>query len=127
MVKLVFCLRRRADLTQEAFASYWLTVHGPLVRRHAAALGILRYVQTHTRHGDDTEAVRVGRGGLDAFDGVAELWFDSIEAMASATKTDAGRAAGRALLEDERRFLDLERCALWVGDEHQIVGIDDAG
>jgi uncharacterized protein (TIGR02118 family) len=121
MVKLVFCLRRRADLTHEAFTSYWLDVHGPKVRSHAAALGSRRYVQTHTRHGEDTDAVRVGRGGLEPFDGVAELWFDSIEAMRAATGTTSGRAAGRALLEDERRFLDLDRCALWVGDEHQII------
>jgi hypothetical protein len=32
-----------------------------------------------------------------------------------------GQAAGAALLEDERRFLDLERCAIWFTDDHPIV------
>jgi hypothetical protein len=26
------------------------------------------------------------------------------------------------LLEDERRFIDLERSPLWIGEEHVVVG-----
>ena len=32
-----------------------------------------------------------------------------------------GRAAGEALLEDERRFIDLARSPLFVAEEHPIV------
>jgi uncharacterized protein (TIGR02118 family) len=119
MVKLVFCLRRLPHLSRADFQRYWRETHGPLVRRHAATLRIRRYVQLHTLDHPLQEALRASRGGPEPFDGVAELWWDSPEDM---TLDDpAWRAAGAALLEDERRFIDLPRSPLWIGDEHAVI------
>ncbi len=122
MFKIVFCLRRRPDLTPEQFDSYWRDTHAPLVRRHAAALGIRRYVQS-TRFESDLAAVAAKvRNAPAPFDGVAELWFDSREAMQAGFSAEAGRAAGRELLEDEARFIDLENSPIWFATEREIVG-----
>ena len=121
MMKLVFCLRRLPTLTREEFQRYWLEQHGPLVRSHAKALAIRRYVQTHTLDGPTNAMLQASRGGPDAYDGVAELWWDSPEALAAATSTPEGRAAGTALLEDERRFIDLVRSPLFVTVEHPLI------
>ena len=40
------------------------------------------------------------------FHGVAEVWWDSEEAMAAAFSTPIGVDAGEALAEDEKKFLD---------------------
>lgn len=32
MIKLVYCLTRRPDVTPERFHTYWLEKHGPKVR-----------------------------------------------------------------------------------------------
>jgi len=121
MVKLVFCLRRRPELSREAFQRYWRDTHAPLVRRHAAALRIRRYVQTHTLDSPLNDGLRASRGGPDAYDGVAELWWDSADDFATVVASPEGRAASRALLEDERRFIDLDRSPLWVAAEHPVV------
>jgi uncharacterized protein (TIGR02118 family) len=121
MVKLTFCLRRLSHLSRDEFQRYWRDRHAPLVARHAAALGIRRYVQCHTADGAVNAALRASRGGPEPYDGVAELWFDDLAALAAATTTEAGRAAGRALLDDERRFIDLARSPLFVGDEHAVL------
>ena len=124
MFKITFCLRRRPDLTPERFDAHWRDEHAPLVRRHARALGIRRYVQS-TRFDSDLAAVAARvRGAPEPFDGVAELWFDSREAMEAGFSTKAGRAAGRALLEDEARFIDLENSPIWFATEREIVGGD---
>ena len=124
MFKITFCLRRRPDLTPEQFDAYWRDEHAPLVRRHARALGIRRYVQS-TRFDSDLAAVAARvRGAPEPFDGVAELWFDSREAMEAGFATKAGRAAGRALLEDEARFIDFESSPIWFATEREIVGGD---
>ena len=122
MVKLVFCARRLPELSRDEFQRYWRETHGPLVRRHAAALRIRRYVQVHTLDHPMQDALRASRGGPEAYDGVAELWWDSLEDLAAAQADPAGRAAGRALLEDERRFIDLAHSPLFVGPEHAVVG-----
>ena len=121
MIKLVFPLRRLPSLSREEFQRYWFDVHGPLVRSHAEALGIRRYVQVHTLPEAANAAVRASRGAPEAFDGVAELWYDSLEALAAAVATEEGRAASRALLEDERRFIDHAASPIWFAEEHPII------
>jgi uncharacterized protein (TIGR02118 family) len=121
MVKLVFCVKRLPHLSREDFQKYWRDRHGPLVREAAPALAIRRYVQTHTAATPLNERLRGGRGAPEEYDGVAELWFDSIEALVNAGGTPEGRAAGKRLLEDERRFIDLARSPLWLAEEHKVI------
>lgn len=121
MIKLTFCLRRLPHLSREEFQRYWREQHAPLVAKHAKTLGILRYVQAHTGHDALNGAMQASRGGPDAYDGVAELWFESEEAMA-ANSSEAAALAGAELLEDERKFIDLANSPLWFSKEHVIVG-----
>jgi uncharacterized protein (TIGR02118 family) len=123
MVKLSFVLRRKAGLTREEFQRYWREVHAPLVASHARALGIRRYVQTHTLDGPANAALRASRGGPEEYDGVAELWWESLESLQAATASEAGQAAGRALLEDERRFIDLAQSPLWLAEENVVIEV----
>jgi len=123
MIKLVFCLRRLPHLSREEFQEYWLNAHGPLVRQLAPALGLKRYVQVHTVTSAFNEALRTHRGASDDFDGVAELWWESVEEFARAGSTKEGREAGRRLLEDERRFIDLSHSPIWFGEEHALVDL----
>jgi uncharacterized protein (TIGR02118 family) len=121
MVKLVFCARRLPALSRAEFQRYWRETHGPLVRRHAAVLRIRRYHQLHTVEHPMQDALRASRGGPEAYDGVAELWWDSVDDLAAAQSDPAGRDAARELLEDERRFIDLASSPLFVTDEHVVV------
>ncbi len=127
MIKLVFSLRRRSDLTREEFQAYWRDQHASLVARHAEVLRIRRYVQTHARTSDVAAAQSAVRGSeIDLYDGEAELWWDSLDDVLAAVSTAAGQEAALELLEDERRFIDLERSPLWIGEEHVVVGSPEA-
>ena len=121
MVKLVFLLRRLPHLSRAEFQRYWREQHGPLVARHGAVLRIQRYVQTHASDTPYTEALRASRGTGEPYDGVAELWWRSLDDLAAATATPEGRAAGDALLADERRFIDLPQSVVFLCEEHQIL------
>ena len=126
MIKLVFCLRRKPGLTREEFQSYWRGTHAPLVKQHAETLGIRRYVQCHSLGTEADAPIRAARAGsLDAapeiYDGVAELWFDSLEQLAAQAGNPDAVAAGKILLEDEAKFIDLANSPLWFSEEHEIV------
>jgi uncharacterized protein (TIGR02118 family) len=122
MVKLVFTLRRREGMTREDFQSYWREQHAPLVKRHAEALHIRRYVQVHARDTPLDEVVADARGSEPRYyDGVAELWWDSVEELLAAFSSEAGQAAGGELLEDEERFIDLPRSPIWFGEENVVI------
>jgi uncharacterized protein (TIGR02118 family) len=109
-------------MSREEFQRYWLDHHAPLVRSHAEALGIRRYVQVHTLPEPVQAALRASRDAPEEYDGVAELWYDSLEAIGAAVSTEAGRRASLELLEDERKFIDHKASPLWFGEEHQIIG-----
>jgi uncharacterized protein (TIGR02118 family) len=120
-VKIVYCLRRRPDISPEAFQRHWFEVHGPLVRSHQRVLRIVRYIQVHTEAGALTEKLRAFRGSAEPYDGVAEIWYESREALETLGRDPAARAASRLLLEDERRFVDFARSAILAGEEHVLL------
>lgn len=122
MIKLTFCLHRLPSLSREAFQEYWFEKHAPLVLKHRDALRIRRYVQMHSAATELNEAIRAGRGAPEMYDGVAELWWNSFDDIVAATSSPEGQAAGQALLEDEREFIDLSRSPLFFGEEKTIFG-----
>src|SRR5262249_12383599 len=110
MLKIVLCLTRKPGMSREEFSRYWRETHAPLVRKLAPALGMRRNVHNHALETSLDAGIRAGRGAEMAdYDGVAESWFDSLEALLTATATDEGRRAARRLAEDEARFIDFSR------------------
>jgi uncharacterized protein (TIGR02118 family) len=120
MIKLTFVLTRRPGLTREAFHAYWFDHHAPLVKSFQQILRIRRYVQLHSLPLEVSEDIRASRGGPEGYDGVAQLWWDSLEDLAANADNLEAIAAGRVLLEDEKKFIDLPRSPLWWGEEKVI-------
>lgn len=123
MIKVVFCVRRLPHLSREEFQRYWREQHAALMRKHAAGLGLRRYVQSHTVEDPRFEVAAESRGSAgQKFDGITEVWWDSKDALMAALATEAGRAAGRELLEDETRFIDMPNSPIFVTEEFEVVG-----
>jgi uncharacterized protein (TIGR02118 family) len=120
VLKLTFCLRRLPTLGLAEFQDYWLNKHGPLVKSLQPALGMVRYVQLHRLPGDLADGMRRVRSAPEPYDGVAELWWESEETYRAARRNPEAREAGRKLLEDEARFIDLPRSPLWLSREEVI-------
>jgi uncharacterized protein (TIGR02118 family) len=121
VVKLVFCLHRRSDIDEDEFHRYWREVHGPLATSLAPVLGIRRYVQLHTIPGGFSHSLGAGRGAPEHFDGVAELWFDSLDSMVAAALSPEGAAAAETLRLDEAKFIDHARSPIFVGEEQPFL------
>lgn len=121
MIKLTFVLRRRPDLSRDEFQQYWRGTHAALVAERAEVLKIRRYVQVHTADAPGLHAAfqRRNDGAPAEYDGVAELWFDNMEALGG--DDPAVRKAQAELLEDERNFIDLANSPMWIAAEHQVV------
>src|SRR5713101_6606421 len=96
--------------------------HGPLVASHARVLGIRRYMQLHATDSPVGTAIAASRGcAPHVWDGIALVWFENEPQLGRGAATAEGEAAAAALLEDERRFLDLTRCELFISEEHTLV------
>jgi uncharacterized protein (TIGR02118 family) len=120
MIKFVYCVRRRADVTPQAFRQYWLEKHGPLVKECAEAMRAKRYVQSHTLDTPLNAMARQARGTREPYDGLTELWWDKIDDLVAAWQTPEGQRANQLLAEDEARFCDLPGCSVFFTEEHTI-------
>ena len=121
MIRLVFALRRLPSLSRLEFQDYWLNQHAPLVTTFSTDLNIQRYVQTHTIDEKSTSAAQNARGKMEAeYDGVAELsWNDEKELTKQSS--DAALEASAALLEDEKKFIDLSNSPIWFAYEYPQI------
>jgi uncharacterized protein (TIGR02118 family) len=95
-------------MTGEAFQAYWRTAHADLVKRVPE---LRRYVQCHTR----LSAYRAGRQPL--YDGVAEVWADSTDALRESEQTPE-YAAVRV---DAPNFVDASKLAFIITKEYTLL------
>ena len=121
MIDVVLCIKRRQDVDPEEFHRYWREEHAPLVRKHAATIGAVGYVQHHTVQTGLEGIVQDDRGcPSDVYDGIAVVTFESLDDMAAKGARPEAMAAAQELAEDERRFIDHARSRIWF-TEHEAV------
>ncbi|MBW9256744.1 MAG: EthD domain-containing protein [Candidatus Thiodiazotropha sp. (ex. Lucinisca nassula)] len=94
--------------------------HGPFFMRNTALMGAKKYVQSHTLDSPLNEALKQSRDMLPEYDGVAEVWFDSAEALMEGMSSPEGQKLGAALLEDEKNFVDHSKSSAFIVEEHEF-------
>lgn len=122
MLKMIYCIKRNSKLSREAFLNYWHENHAELVKKNAPALRIKRYIQNSTLDHPLNDAIRSIKGHAGYYDGVAELWWDSLEDMLAAASTPEGKAAQNDLFEDEKRFIEFGASCSWFTEEKEVIG-----
>ena len=106
MVKLVYCICRKPGFSRDEFIRYWSEVHAPIGARIP---GLRKLVHSY--------ALQVPADSRPAdFDGMAELWFDDVNAILRARQSPEWAAA----TADEAHFVDGARSAYFVSQERQI-------
>lgn len=107
MIKLVYCITKQPHLSDEEFFRYWKNIHGPI---GANIPRLRKLVQSHR--------IKIpGDKHPPSYDGMAELWFDSIEDLLIARQSPAWQAS----TEDEANFIDHTEVAYFVTEEHLIM------
>ena len=107
MIKLVYCISKKPGMSDEEFFHYWRNVHGPIGARIP---GLRRLVQSRR------VTISSDRRAPD-FDGMAELWFDNVEALLAARDSPEWKLS----TEDESNFVDHNRVAYFVSEEHVVL------
>jgi hypothetical protein len=120
MIKLVYVIRKRNDVSDKDFHEYWLKKHGPLVRSFADSMRAKKYVQSHTVFEDAGKQIRGTRKMTETYDVITEVWWETLEDFNSVGDPAKRAEAARALLEDEAKFIDFERSSIFLTEEHEI-------
>ena len=114
MIKFTILLARKPSLTHAEFVAHHRDVHAALFMSVPAVREtVRRYVQQH--------AIPAELPGMPPakYDGITELWFDDIGALARCFSDPEYLARVRP---DEESFLDLHACDFVVSTEHVVAG-----
>lgn len=114
------CLTRHPRLTRAEFLDYWQNQHGPFFMENADKMGAKRYVQSQTLESPLNEGLRTSRGMQPEYDGVAEVWFESEEALMAGMSTPEGQELGAALHADEKNFIDHSKSSAFIVREVEL-------
>ncbi len=88
-----------------------------MIRSHAEASGLLRYLQVHRIDHPFEAALREARGTeVEPYLGHAEVWMERNRA-----RTPESKIAYNAAVEDEHNFIDFERSTTFAAKEHVII------
>jgi len=107
MYKLIFGAKRKPGMSREDFGRYWTTVHAEKAKR---VPGICRYVV-------NLAPDLGGAGREQAYDGFAEVWFESEAAM----RESARSPEIRVVLDDEPNLFDLATRFSVIVREHVML------
>lgn len=118
VVRVFFPLRHLESMSEAHARHYWLTQHGPIVRRGAPATGMLCYRQVHRADHALDAALQAARGTrAPSYLGHAEAWVD----LGRAPATEESRRANASFIADEKNFIDFRRSTIFFGKEHTII------
>jgi hypothetical protein len=120
MIKMVVEVWKRPNMSIEAFTKRWLVEHGALVKKHAAAMGFVRYVQSHKQPSDAIDTFARERGWKRPPDGLTEVWWESMDSMNEAMSSPQGQDASAELALDEQQFCDSKQISAFLASEETI-------
>jgi uncharacterized protein (TIGR02118 family) len=109
MIKFISLMKKRNDLSLEAFLKYWHEQHG---RFAYMVPNLKRYVQNH--------AVRLPGGGEPPVDGIGEYWFEDLSSWQKSSEFYFSEA-GKVIREDEEKFTERNKLFGLVTEEKIII------
>jgi hypothetical protein len=99
--KILLFMKRRPDISVEAFRDYYETRHAPLATRHSQ--GIKRYIR---RYLDPQPHPETGPAGELPFDVITELWFEDERIFRGALRYITTTIMPDEIVADERNLFD---------------------
>lgn len=114
MIKLICYVKRRPEMSREAFHDHWLNSHGPLIRdTPELAQHIVRYEQNHRTDSDSRRD-----GDEIGYAGATIQWFESMDSFGNFLREPAYK---ELIAPDEARFLDQGAFALIFSGEANVI------
>ncbi|NVD69595.1 EthD domain-containing protein [Duganella sp. BJB1802] len=112
MIKLIIAVKRNPSLTPQQFREHLSTQHARLIKACPATTRYMpKYVQNYSLPAAPGDPE-------NAFDGCAELYFNTVEDM---HRFFSDPDYLRDVRPDEDRFSDRERCVFFVTEERQVI------
>lgn len=116
MINVVYCMRRRADLTLQQFLDHWAKVHAPIVTRNLEVLRLAGYQRVEPRTHEMSPQIERRSISQAPYDGIAILTWASEADLRLSLSDPQALDVQRELARDERLFVDATNSCRWVAE-----------
>jgi len=103
MLKVVVLCNRKAGMSREDFAKYWLNIHAAKSKK------------IHGLRKSTVNLLSPEGGGEGLYDGIAELWYDDMDAWRKALESPEGKESGK----DADNFIG--KMLVFYAEEYNII------
>ena len=121
MINVVYCMRRRGDMTLEQFLRHWGEVHAPIVMRNLSVLRLAGYQRIEPRTHEMSPQIERRNISQAPYDGIAMLTWANEEDFEQSLKDPAALEVQRELARDEKLFVDATQSCRWVAEAVRLL------
>lgn len=107
MVRLVYCVTRREDLSPENFRRYWQDDrYDILLAKFAKLYQAARFGRNLTLNIQMNAQIMEKQGTGTPFDGIVEIWWNSAKELAAVNESPEAEALKHQIRQYEEQFID---------------------
>ncbi len=106
MIRLVYCINRREDVSLEDFRSFWSDRRfSELYREYSCLFRTSRIKKNLVLKVPMNLAISERQGMRKPYDGIIEIWWESAKELIAINETDQARELIRKIAEYEDQFV----------------------
>lgn len=114
MIRLVYCVGRRADISIEEFRSFWNDEHySMLLKEYNQVFRTTGFKKNLVLKVPMNSIILDRQGTRKPYDGVIEMSWNSAQELVTASYTPEAKELRRKIEEYEKVFVDKTRSALF--------------
>lgn len=123
MIKLVFCVKKKPELSPAEFRKRWKD-HQIFTRSVAKAMHATRITHSLTLAIEENEELRLTRGTAEPFDGLLEVWWEDSAPIHAGFKDPKIQEMIARMRADQNNFLDRAHSIVCFASEDQVEEFD---
>ena len=117
MVRMIYCIMRREDVSLRNFRTFFNGEHKELVCQAAKHLKSVKFSQCLTLMVERNFLVMVRRGTEMPYDAVVELWWENAAEFDRIMETDAALKKTEELFTKSGRYIDFSKSRIFFTEQ----------
>jgi hypothetical protein len=123
MIKLMFCVKRKPELSIPEFRRHWQE-HQDCTRELARALNAVRITHSVTLAIEENVRFVLTRGTAEPFDGVLEVWWKDSSDFTAGMADKRLQEMIQTMRTHQREFADLPSSMMFFVSEESVQEIE---
>ncbi len=117
MVRMMYCIMRRDDVSLQDFRNYFEGEHRDLICQAAKELNASDFTQSLTLMVERNFTVMVRRGTEMPYDAVIEMWWENAAELDKTMETEEAQEKAGTFFSQASEYIDLSKSRMFFTEQ----------